>query len=155
MLIVCFVFQATVFRRIAFAGIVPNLLIVLTAAYGFMQGERTGLLVGFFGGLLIDIFAGDAIGLHAMIYMYIGYLNGKFSGIFYPEDIKLPMGLILISDLVYGLFTYGLLFLMRGRFGFTFYFMNIILPEIVYTILTTLLLYPVILWLNSRLDNKT
>jgi rod shape-determining protein MreD len=119
-----------------------------------MRGERTGLLVGFFCGLLIDIFYGDAIGLHAMMYMYIGYLNGKFNGIFYPEDIKLPMGLIVISDLLYGLTTYFLQFLMRSRFAFQFYFMNIILPEIVYTILTTLLLYPIILWINTRLDDK-
>lgn len=152
LIIVCYILQSTVFPAIAFAGIVPNLLIVVTAACGFMWGDRTGLLVGFVSGLLIDIFFGDAIGMYAMIYMYIGYLNGKFSGIFYPEDIKLPMALILVSDLIFGLFNYVLLFMMRGRFSFRFYFMNVILPEIVYTILVTLLLYPIILWIYNRLE---
>ncbi len=153
-IIVCFVLQSTVFRGIAFAGIVPNLLIVVTASYGFMRGSKTGLIIGFICGLLIDIFFGEAIGLYAMIYMYIGYLNGKFSGIFYPEDIKLPMVLILISDLLFGFFSYFLLFMMRGRFAFKFYFLNLILPEIVYTILVTLLLYPMILWVHNRLDAR-
>ena len=155
LIIFCFLLQSTVFRSFAFAGIVPNLLIVVTASLGFMRGERTGLIVGLFCGLLIDTFFGDAIGLYAMIYMYIGYLNGKFSGIFYPENIKLPMILILFSNLFYGIFTYMLLFMMRGRFNFEFYFKNIIFPEIIYTILVTLILYPVILILHYLLEGRS
>jgi len=113
LVILCFVLQTTFFKGIAFSGIVPNLMIILTASFGFMRGERTGIAFGFFCGLLSDIFFGSVIGLNAMIYMYIGYANGKFNRIFFPEDIKLPMALILVSDLVYGLAYYVILFLMR------------------------------------------
>ena len=56
-----FLLQSTVFQSLSFNGIVPNLLIVLTASYGFMSGEKWGLIVGFFCGLLCDIFFGDVI----------------------------------------------------------------------------------------------
>ena len=154
LVIVCFILQTTIFKGIAFGGIVPNLLIVLTASFGFMRGEKTGLLVGFFCGLLADIFFGEVLGFNAMIYMYVGYLNGKFSPVFYPEDIKLPLVLILGSDLLYGFVNYVIMFLMRGRFDVAYYFMNIILPEMVYTILVTLLLYPLILILNKKLEDS-
>ena len=154
LVIVCFILQTTVFKGIAFGGIVPNLLIVLTASFGFMRGEKTGILVGFFCGLLADIFFGEVLGFNAMIYMYVGYLNGKFSPVFYPEDIKLPLVLILGSDLLYGFVNYVIMFLMRGRFDVAYYFMNIILPEMVYTILVTLLLYPLILILNKKLEDS-
>lgn len=153
LVILCFVLQTTVFNEFAFGGIVPNLMIVLTASFGFMRGERTGLIFGFFCGLLSDIFFGSVIGLYAMIYMYIGYINGKFNRIFYPEDIKLPMALILISDMAYGLICYIILFLMRGRFHISYYFIHIILPEMVYTILVTLILYPIVLWINKKLED--
>ena len=149
---ICFLLQCTVFRALAFGGSGPNLLIVLTASFGFMRGERTGLLIGFFGGLLVDIFFSEVIGFYALLYMYIGYLNGKFTTIFYPEDIKLPITLILCSDFVYGITCYVILFLLRGRFDFQYYLVHIILPEIVYTIVVTLFLYPVILWVNHRLE---
>ena len=55
MLLFCFLLQTTLFRSLAFAGIVPNLLIVLTSSFGFMRGEKEGLLIGFFAGLLCDI----------------------------------------------------------------------------------------------------
>lgn len=152
-IIICFVLQSTVFQGISFGGIVPNLMIVLTASFGFMRGEKTGLLFGFFCGLLADIFFGSIIGFHALLYMYIGYLNGKFNRVFYPEDIKLPIALILISDLAYGLGTYIILFLMRGRFHLSYYFIHVILPEAVYTILITLVLYPLVLFANNKLED--
>ncbi|MDE6202236.1 MAG: rod shape-determining protein MreD [Lachnospiraceae bacterium] len=152
MIVICFLFQTTVFQGIDFGGIVPNLMIVLTASFGFMRGERTGLIMGFACGFLADVFFGNVLGLNAMIYMYIGYANGKFNRIFYQEDIKLPLGLILLSDLAYGFLYYITLFLMRGRFNIGYYFMHIILPEVVYTILVTLLLYPLVLWINKKLE---
>ncbi len=149
----CFLMQSTVFQWIAFNDIVPNLLIVLTAAFGFMRGEKEGLIIGFFCGLICDIFFGDIIGFYALVMMYLGYLNGKFSGGFYPEDIKLPLALIVVSDLTYCIICYICLFLLRGRLDFPYYFLNVILPEAIYTTIVTLLLYPLILFINVRLEN--
>ena len=44
LILICFLLQCTVFRFLAFGGIVPNLMIVLTASFGFMRGEKTGLM---------------------------------------------------------------------------------------------------------------
>ena len=152
LIVVCFLLQSTVFHALAFGGIVPNLLIVLTASFGFMRGEKTGLLIGFFCGLLVNVFFGDSIGFYSLLYMYIGYMNGKFSAVFYPEDIKLPIALILGSDCFYGLVCYVILFLLRSRFDFRYYFIHIILPEIVYTVVVTIFLYPLVLWINTMLE---
>lgn len=153
-IIVCFVLQCSVFDSLAFAGIIPNLMIILTSSFGFMRGEGEGLVIGFFCGLLIDVFFGGFLGFYALVLMYIGFLNGKFSGIFYPEDIKLPLALIVISDLSYGMVCYALTFMLRGRLQFAYYFTRIILPEALYTTLVTLLLYPVILKVNEKLEER-
>lgn len=154
LILVCFVLQSTVFRSLAFAGIVPNLLVILTAAFGFMRGENEGLVIGFLCGLLVDIFFGDILGFYALILMYIGYLNGKFNRIFYPEDIKLPLGLIVISDLSYSMVCYVLMFLLKGKFNFPFYFKDVILPELVYTMVITCVLYPIVLLINEGLERR-
>lgn len=153
-ILLCFVLQCSVFSGLAFAGIIPNLMIVLTSAFGFMRGEEEGLVIGFVCGLLSDVFFGSILGFYALVYMYIGYLNGKFCRIFYPEDIKLPIALIVVSDISYGVICYILLFLLRGRFNFPYYFTRVILPEALYTIVITIFLYPVILKINQRLDGK-
>ena len=152
LILICYILQSSVFSGLTFAGIIPNLMIILTSSFGFMRGEKEGLVIGFFCGLLTDIFFGSCLGFYALVLMYIGYLNGKFSRIFYPEDIKLPIALIVTSDLSYGIICYVLSFMLRGRFQFTYYFTHIILPEALYTILATMLLYPVLLKINGKLE---
>lgn len=154
MVIVCFVLQSTLFQTLSFGGIAPNLLIIITAAFGFMCGKTCGLLVGFSAGLLYDIFFGDVLCFHALIYMYIGYINGNFKQIFYKEDIKLPLVLITASDLTFGLTYYVLRFLLRGRFHFIHYLESIVIPEVVYTIVVTLVLYPFIRFVTGKLEQE-
>ncbi|MBR6390456.1 MAG: rod shape-determining protein MreD [Lachnospiraceae bacterium] len=145
-----FILQSSVFSRINIGGIVPNLMIILTACFGFMEGELAGLLVGFGCGMLTDVFFGSFNGFYALIYMYLGYMNGKFCNIFYPEDVKLPLALIISTDLLYGLSCYVFLFLLRGRFEMGFYFGHIIVPEVIVTMIMTLVMYPVILFIHNK-----
>lgn len=148
----CFILQSTVFPAISMGGVVPNIFIIIASTYGFMRDETEGLLAGFFCGILCDVFYGNILGFYALLYMMIGFINGKFSRIFYPEDIKLPMALITLSELSFSTVCYILLFLLNGRFTVLWYFMHLILPELIYTILVTLVLYPVILFVNQKLD---
>ena len=150
--IICFILQSTVFPSLAFGGIIPNLMIVVTASYGFMRGRKSGLLVGFFSGLIIDIFSSSVLGFYALIYMYIGYLNGIFRKMFFPEDIKLPIALIVGSDFLYNMTIYVVSFFLKGRFQFSYYFLHIIMPEMVYTIIVTCVLYPLLLLVERRLE---
>lgn len=151
-IIVCYLLQSTVFQALSFASISPNLLIVAVSAFGFMRGKKEGLWIGFFCGLLLDIFCGSVLGFYALVYMYIGYINGFFRKLFYPEDIKLPMLLIAGSDLVCNFVIYFLQFLFRGRFDIKYYVFHIIIPELVYTMLITIFLYLIILKVNQKLE---
>ncbi len=154
-IIVGFLLQSTVFQTLSIGSITPNLMVIIVSSFGFMRGKKEGLAVGFFCGLLEDIFYGRLLGMHAMIYMYIGYVNGYFNHIFYGDDIKLPIFLISVSELVYGLGTYLIMFLMRSRFAFSYYMVRIILPELVYTIVMTLVFYRLIFSINCKLEIKS
>lgn len=149
---VCFVLQSTIFQELSLGSISPNILIVLTSSFGFMRGKKEGMFIGFLSGLLIDIFFGNFIGFYTLVYMYIGYINGFFSKMFFDEDIKLPLVLITLSDFFYGLVIYFFLFLMRNRYDFVYYLLNIIIPEVVYTVVVTVVLYQIVLWMNRKLE---
>lgn len=152
--IVGFLLQSSVFSAISMGGIVPNILIIITSSFGFMRGKNEGMVIGFFCGLIMDVFYGDILGFYALVYLVIGYLNGFFRSIFYPEDIKLPMILITASELAYCFLCFIFLFMLRGKFHLGYYFVHIFLPEIAYTILVTLLVYKGILFVNERLENR-
>lgn len=146
-----FLLQTAVFPAVLPLHVFPNLLIILTAANGFMKEENVGIVVGFFCGLIYDVFFGGTIGFYALLYTYVGFLNGKFSRVFYPEDIKLPLALITISDLTCSLVSYVFLFLIWGKLEFSYYLLHVIFPETVVTLIATLLFYPPILKMNEWL----
>lgn len=140
-----FLLQSCVFPHMSLGGIVPNLILIITSIFGFMHGEKAGMITGFCLGLLFDIFYGDYIGLHALILTYIGFANGKFFGIYYPEDIKLPIGLTITSNFSYGILCYIFSFLIRGRLNFGYYLLHVILPELIYTLILSIVIYPLVL----------
>lgn len=150
--VICYLLQCTVLPNIALASIKPNLMIIVIASYGFMRGRKEGMLLGFLAGLLIDLQFGSVIGFYALIYMLVGYINGLFQKMYFNEDIKLPLLLISVSEFIYGLIIYFLMFLMQGNFKFMFYLSHIIIPELIYTIVITLGVYPVILFINNKLE---
>ena len=150
-IVICFLLQCTVFHYIELAGVVPNLLLIVTMSFGLMRGRREGLLVGFFSGLLIDIFFGSVLGSYAFIYMTLGYGNGFFHRIYYVEDVLLPMIMISLNDFIYNIIIYVVFFLMRNRLDFLGYLKDVMLPEMIYTILITLFFYKILVRINLRL----
>lgn len=153
-IIVCFLLQCTVFQQLSFASISPNLLIIVTASFGVMRGRKEGMWVGFLCGIITDVFFGDLIGFYALFYTILGYANGFFKRIFYPEDIKLPLILIGASDFLLGNAVCILMFIMRSKFHYWYYMGNIIIPELIYTTLVTLVLYQIILKVNQKLESE-
>ena len=153
LILISYLIQSTLIRILPMGGVAPNLLIILRSSFGFMRGKKDGMFIGFISGLIIDVLFGKIFGFYALIYMLIGYLNGFFASIFYPEDVKLPMFLITSSELVYCFMIYVFRFLIQGKLRFGYYFVHVILPEIVYTIFVTIIVYKIILNINEWLED--
>lgn len=150
--LLCLILQCSLMPAISIASITPNLMIVLVVSFGLMRGKRSGMLLGFLCGLLTDLMLGPIVGFRAFIYMFIGYLCGYCYRIFYDDDVKMPVLLTAVGDLAYGILVYAAQFLLRGRVAFFFYLKRMILPEVIYTIILTLILYRLLLMLNRKLD---
>lgn len=151
--VINFLLQSTFFSRFSFGGIVPNLLLITTASIGFLIGRKYGLYVGFFAGLLVDIFFGPIIGIYALLYMYIGYINGSFKKILFSRDFKLPLVLIVASDLLYAHLCFLFLFVLKGQFHYMSYLKSVILPEVVYTTVIACVLYPIVKLIFDKIED--
>lgn len=153
-ILISFLLQSTLFVKLKFGAVSPNLMLVVTSSFGFMRGRKSGIAVGAISGLLVDIFWGQLLGFHTLLYTLIGYLNGSFERLFYDEDVKLPIVLISASEFLYGICIYVFVYMLQGDFAFGTYLFSIIIPELVYTILVTLILYQVILHINRKLESE-
>lgn len=154
-IIIGFLLQNTLFAQFTIGGIAPNILIIIIATVGFIHGNKFGMIAGFAAGLLLDVFFGNIIGMYAIIYMYIGYTNGMFKKILFAGDFKLPFGLIIASDILYGHACYVCMFLIKGDFHYLFYLKSVILPEVVYTSVIACILFPFMKLIFNIIDKYT
>lgn len=152
LIFLCFLLQCTIFQTFSIANIAPNLHLILTVSFALMRGKREGMFVGFLGGIAADLYFGMAIGFNALLYVIIGYLCGFCYRIFYDDDIKMPVILIVVSDIGYGIAMYLFQFLLRGRINFFYYLKRVIIPEMIYTVVITIISYRLLLLLNRRLE---
>ena len=82
-----FLLQNNFFAAIPLIHTTPNLLLLVTVTLGLLHGKLTGLAVGFFAGLLTDIFGGTLLGQYALILSVLGYGSGFFTPYFFLEYV--------------------------------------------------------------------
>ena len=139
LLLICFIVQGTFLKVIAIGSISPNLILIFVVSFGFVCGLGCDLL-------------GDGIlGYYALIYLLIGFGAGCCCKLFYDDELRVPVLIVAVCDLVYGGMVYVLGFLLHGRIQFFYYFSRMMIPEMIYTVLLTAILYKVFLKINKKL----
>ncbi|RZS92938.1 rod shape-determining protein MreD [Cuneatibacter caecimuris] len=152
LIVAAFLLQTTVFTWIPYLTAVPNLLLIITFSFGPLHGSLTGLIAGCASGLLMDLSGSDVIGYHALVYMYLGYINGKLYQIVTPDTLLLPFLLCIGNEAAYHIYIYLFSFLLKNQLSFSSYASGIILPELIGTLLLTFIIYGCCYYLNKWLE---
>jgi len=151
LLIVAFVLQSSVLSRIPLFGCAPNIVLVLTFIFGYSNSKIMGMLMGFFGGLMMDVFFCDVIGYNALVLLIIGFFSGVWESWFYSDDLYVPLILLTLSDLGYCVLYFLIWYVLRARFDFSYYLLQVLLPEFLLTFITGVILYKPVSALITRL----
>ena len=149
-----FILQSTLFDYIRIGAIRPNTALVIIVCYAILRGDVEGSIIGFFTGLLQDIFFGSVIGLYALLGALIGYFCGKPFKNFYNENFMLPIVLVALSSLFHEFGFYFFTFLFRGRIDMLQYFWAIMLPGTVYATILSVPIYRLIYGINGLLEER-
>lgn len=77
--VVAVVLQVSVFSRLAWHGVGPDLCLLVVVAAGLARDERFAMLAGFAGGLVLDLAppADHVAGRWALALTLVGYLAGR------------------------------------------------------------------------------
>ena len=92
-ILLVYLIQGTFGRTIAIGGIVPNLLIILPVLFGFFKGKNEGMFVGFFAGIMYDLFFSGLFGFSVLVFVYVGYYSGMFYKEYEKVEVLIPLAL--------------------------------------------------------------
>ena len=148
LLVLAFTIQNCVIPLIPFLSASPNLLLILTFSFGFIYGKEAGMYYG----LVLDLFYSGPFGFFTLLFVNIGYFNGICTKYYYEDYINLPLVMSLVNELIYNAYIYVFRFLIRNRLDIFYYVREIVIPETIFTVVTTLLIYRFFLFTNRRLE---
>lgn len=71
--------QVTLLSQFSIAGARPDVVLLVVLAFAFVHGPDDGAIVGFAGGLALDVFISTPFGFTAFTYTVVGYAVGTWT----------------------------------------------------------------------------
>ncbi len=152
--ILLYVVQSSLLTLIAYRGIGPDLMLLVTVSYAFLRGMRYGGLMGFSTGLLQDLAMGTFLGIHAFSQLLIGLFFGRFSNRVFKEQFFLPV-FASVAAIVANYFILALLMVLLGyRFNLVGNMESMLVPMLVYQLAFAYPVHRLTYALDKKLSTK-
>lgn len=140
-ILIAILLKTTILPYAAFGNNVPDLLVMVVVAAAYHRGKTQGMFVGFAAGLVLDITSGGLLGVFALFYMFIGYLNGFMAKYYVQNDFVIPLCMAAASEFLFSFMFYLFLFMTRGRTNIGAYVYNQMIPQAIYTAIVFIVVY--------------
>ena len=137
-------FQENIFQNFTIAGVMPNVLVIYILFIALSANATVGISFGVIGGLIIDLLYSKTIGITAIMLCAIGYLGAYFDRNFSKENKITIIIMVAISTVIYEIGYYAISSIILNFDAEIFQFTRILIFEIIYNILLTIILYPLI-----------
>ncbi len=139
-----FIFQTAVVPFISIGKAKPDIVLIVIATFGFINGPFPGAINGFIGGLLQDLVTVGSLGLQAVSKVVIGFMSGQVERTFLGSSALIPMvviaGISIVSQTIY----VGLTFLAGERIEIIGALKTVVIPSAAYTAVLGFLMFPYI-----------
>lgn len=152
--LIIYYLQSNFFTWFNISEIMPNLFIVLVLFIGLFASRTMGTVYGIIIGLILDLVLGNKVGVNAVTLGIIGFLAGVFDKNF-SKDSRMTIMLMTISAtlLVEGA-NYLIKYVLLSANVEIFSFIEILIVEIIYNCILTIILYPLIQKSGYYIENE-
>jgi rod shape-determining protein MreD len=134
--------QTTVFPELAFLGVRPELLYLVTVVFAALRGPTDGAIVGFAGGLAQDFLLNQPKGITALTLTMLGYTVGLARQYLTSPSPLMPAVLVALGTAGGVAFHQAVAFLLgeeEGPFG---YLAKVVLLTALYGAVLTPVFFP-------------
>jgi len=138
---------------ISIRSITPDLILIFVIIISLQENKSKSTIIGFFAGLIQDIFATYFFGLSALTKSIVGFWGvffqqpkKKYNLSFYTTTFAV---LVLVHDIIF-----GIIYNLGTHSGFFRLMLQFILPRTLYTVLIAVIVYLIfkpVLWKSERI----
>jgi rod shape-determining protein MreD len=136
--------QTTVFADIRLFGARPELMYLLTIAFGILEGPASGAIAGFAGGMAQDFLLNQPKGITALTLVLVGYAIGMLRQYIVSPSPVLPIFLVAGGTFA-GVCFYGVVTFLLGQLDTSWiYLFRVAVLSALYNAILTPLLFPIL-----------
>jgi rod shape-determining protein MreD len=136
-------FLAIVMQAKLFAGVKPDIVLVLVCLYSIRNRGTKGIMFGALTGMIIDSAGGFILGPNMLSKAFAGYLSASVREKFFDWNFSLNTALVFILSVIDNLLIY-ICFALFTDISFAERSWMPSILQVVYTTLAGIILYPVI-----------
>ncbi len=108
-----FICQVAVFPALGATSVGPNMIIAAMVPAALLLGPWAGMIVGFVGGLLVDIMTGWGIGISCVMLTILGFLVGLIREQVNAKNMIFAMAIAMICYVALDLWSAMVLYFSR------------------------------------------
>lgn len=152
--VVAMVLQVTLFPHVAWAGVVPNLCLLVVVGAGLVRGPQFAMLLGFAAGVLLDLAppADHVAGRWALALVVVGYVAGRVRQDVRPTAVSVLATVAACSFVGTSVFAITGLVLRDPLLGVGD-LLEVIVAALAWDLLLTPLVLPLVLGVFRRLEH--
>lgn len=150
--LIIYFLQANFFTWFNIAGIKPNLFVVLILLVGLFAGRKIGIPIAIFLGFFLDLVVGKSIGISAFMFAIVAFFGGYLDKNFSKDSRLTIMLMVAGSTAIYEIGSYVFNVINLSAYAELGSFIKILLIEIVYNAMLTIILYPLIQKTGYKLE---
>lgn len=152
--LIIYFLQINFFTWFKIAGVMPNLFVILVLFIGLFSGRTMGVTYGLLFGILLDLFIGQRVGITAIGLGIIGIIGGIFDKNFSKDSRITIMIMVITTTIAYEVIIYLLRYLVLDSTIELVIFAKILLIEVLFNTLLTIILYPSIQKYGNYIENE-
>jgi rod shape-determining protein MreD len=135
--------QTTIFAEINLLGAKPELMYLITIAFGMLEGPASGAITGFVGGMAQDFLLDAPKGITALTLTLLGYAIGMARQFIVSPSPVLPVVLVALGTFG-GVLFYGVVSFLLGQLDSTWlYLLRVAVLSAIYNAILTPLVFPI------------
>ena len=153
-ILILYYLQSSFFTWFNIAGVMPNLFVILVLVIGLFASRTIGTAYGVGIGIILDFLLGEKVGICAVSLGIIGFLAAVFDKNFSKDSRMTIMFMVAGATLIFELLTYLMEYIFLSINVEVLNFIRILLIEIIYNVLLTIILYPLIQKFGYYVENE-
>lgn len=150
---VIYFLQANFFSWFTISGIKPNLFVVYILFIGLFGNRSMGIIYGAVWGIFLDLLYGTNVGINLTGLVLIGFLAILFNKNFSKDSRITIIFMVFGSTIIFEILTYFIRYVLFSTNVEILPFIEILIVEVIYNILITIIIYPLIQKFGYYIEN--